>query len=163
MNRLALSLAIALCSTAALAQGTHAAPDTGATSNIVLTQFTVSTVIVFVLQALKKWKYFPWLNEQSKRVTRVVAAIASAAAGVGIHAQWNHAAGVLTISGLSLTAVVSFLWIWLKSHAMQEGIYRLYQVTNVPLSQLLELLKQLPQPVPSAAAVNVPAAKAAGQ
>lgn len=103
---------------------------TDAAANPVLTQVAYSTVIVTLLQLLKKAAWFPWLTEQSKNVSRLFAAFLSMCAGVGIHATWSHTNGTLLITGLSFYAILGFFGAWLKSHCVQEGIYRLYQATQ---------------------------------
>lgn len=111
-----------------------------AAASPVLSQVAVSTVIVVVMQWLKKASWFPLLTAQSKNVSRAVAALLSLLAGVGIHMTWNHDAGTLVISGLTLASIIGLLGAWLKSHCVQEGLYRLYEATgnNIDIKALAQ-------------------------
>lgn len=90
----------------------------------VLTQVHTGAVIVYLLQKIKTSKYFPWINAQSSRLNRWVAIIASAAAALGIHASFNHQAGVLTITGLTVASIAQFAGKWLQGFIYQELIYQ---------------------------------------
>lgn len=97
------------------------------TSNPVMTQVTLSAIVVAGMQWLKNSKWFPLLTAESAKVNRVVAALAAAGAAVGVHMVWAHPTDgtyVLTFSGLTLMGVLSGAWAWLKSFALQEMMFR---------------------------------------
>lgn len=87
-------------------------------------QITISAVMVYVLQALKKSKWFPLLQQQTTKLNRIAAVLVAGAAGIGIHTTYDHATGVLIITNLTMMGIVTGIWVWLKSFAVQEIIYQ---------------------------------------
>jgi len=83
---------------------------------------TASAVSVFIINLFKNAKWFPWLSAQSKVAARLWALALSAAAAAGIDVTFLH--GTLTITGLTLTGILTAGWMWLKSFAVQEWIYQ---------------------------------------
>lgn len=91
-------------------------------ASVLGTQFTASAVSVFVINWLKGQKWLPFVNANSKWLNRTIALATSGASAMGIHWAWS--AGTLTVTGLSLTAILAGVWMWLKSFALQEWIYQ---------------------------------------
>lgn len=87
-------------------------------------QLTVSAVIVFGLQILKKSEWFPWITHQTDKTNRLLAVGLAGLAAIGIHFSFDTVAGVLTISGLKLGTILNGGWAWLQSFATQEFVYR---------------------------------------
>ena len=96
-------------------------PDAG--SNIVLAQITSSAVIAYGLEMLKKWNKIPWINQNTKRINRIVSAILSGVAALGIHMQFNSEAGTLMITGLCLPCIVHGMWDWARSWVVTQLVY----------------------------------------
>jgi hypothetical protein len=93
----------------------------------VTTQLTASAVAVYLIQTLKKAKWFPVLSDETSKIgQRIWAILAAAGTAFGIHAAYSHASGELVLSGLptSIGAAGGMLWAWIKSMATQEWIYR---------------------------------------
>ena len=88
-------------------------------------QFVVSAIIVYLLQLVKKWKAVPWIAADTVKVNRWIAVAASFLAAIGIHTTFNSEAGVLTITGLTLTSIVTFAWTWVRGFVMQELTYQM--------------------------------------
>lgn len=108
----------------AMQQTAPAAPavtDNGA--NLILSQITVSAVIVWGLQALKAAKWATWVTNETEKLNTVVAVIASGLASAGVHwtGSW-HEGWVVTIP--SGVALLVGLWHWLQSYAVQQTIFR---------------------------------------
>ncbi len=99
-------------------------------------QLTASAVIVFLINALKKASWFPWLNAQTDKLNRAVALVFSGLAALGIHTShtWSASSGVfvLTVKGLTLAGILAAAWAWLKSFAVQEFVYRATRGNGAP-------------------------------
>jgi hypothetical protein len=120
--------------------------------DILSSQVTAAAVVSFLIAFLKKQSWFPWLTTETDKLNRVVAIVLSGLASVGIHASFNHAAGQLVITGLTLTSVAQGLWHWGTQFALTHGWFKATSASD----QLYGLLKQLiaaqqqrpPVPVP---------------
>lgn len=95
-----------------------------AAENLVLTQFTMSAIIVTVINWLKASRYFPWITKEKTTLLRLLSVLGAAATSVGITWAWNPAAHSMTITGLTLTAVLMLLWTVVKSFAMNEVVFQ---------------------------------------
>ncbi len=87
-------------------------------------QITGSAIIVYLLQVLKNWRWFSWLDATTDRRNRIVAIALAGLTALGIHAQFDATGGVLTITGLTLAGIADGLWDWIRSFVIQELIYR---------------------------------------
>jgi hypothetical protein len=94
------------------------------TSNVVLTQITMGTLFAGVLAYLKTAKWIPFVNKHSATINHIFLLLASAGTAIGVHAVWDSAAGSLTITGLSLTAILHGIWEWSKQWALQYLVQR---------------------------------------
>jgi len=93
-------------------------------SNIVMTQITLSTLLSGVLAYLKAKAWIPWFSKHSATINHLFLLASSAGTAIGVHAVWNHEAGSLTITGLSLITIAHGIWEWAKSWSMQYLIQR---------------------------------------
>ena len=91
-------------------------------------QIGISAVIAWVvsqlIELLKKWTALPWMNQTTETVNRIVAAILAAATAVGITMHYDPAAGTLVIAGLSLSAILTFVFQILFQWVMQKFWYK---------------------------------------
>ncbi len=94
-------------------------------SSLILSQFTASALIVWVIEQLKRAGWCRWIRADTDVLNRIIAWLAAGAAAAGIHFTFDSDAGVLTIGGLTLANVAHSLWQWLTSGAMQETLYRM--------------------------------------
>lgn len=83
----------------------------------------------FLLQWLKKSRWFPFLHEWSATWWKVlVSALTAAMSAAGISAQFDPVIGQLVVTGLTLTgighALLAFGVSWLSQHALYEGVAR---------------------------------------
>lgn len=87
-------------------------------------QVLISAVGVWVLERLKRASWFPWVTAQSDRAQRWAAVLIALVATAGIQVTFESDAGVLTVTGLTLTNVAHFASRALKTFVFQELIYR---------------------------------------
>jgi len=88
-------------------------------------QVTASAGIVLVLNWLKKSNRFKWLSGETPTLNRWVAIGASFLAAIGIHMTFDKTAGVLTVTGLTLTGVLTLAVAWFKSYVFQQTIFNM--------------------------------------
>ena len=89
--------------------------------------FAASAVVVWVLQMVKKSEKVPWITKETAKINRIVAVLLSGVAALGVTWVFAPAANgghTLSISIPSAVTLVSSAWLWLKSFAIQEWIYR---------------------------------------
>jgi hypothetical protein len=103
---------------------TQAVPALNDGGAAVLTQLTASAMVVWILQQLKKAKTIPWVSVETDKLNRWLAVLGAALASIGIHYTFDHTAGVLTITGLTLTGILTGTWHWFQSYVVQEALYR---------------------------------------
>lgn len=82
---------------------------------------TTSAVSVWLIQQLKKSKWFALLTPSSTTMNRLASIVGALLSATGIHLAFN--AGTLTITGLTLATAVPALIAWFKSFVMNELIY----------------------------------------
>lgn len=87
-------------------------------------QVGIGFVVVWLLQKAKTASWFPLVNAGTDKFNRFLSALAAAAATIGITWQYDPTGGVLTVSGLTLASVGSFLMTFISQGAIQEGLYR---------------------------------------
>lgn len=109
-------------------------------ADLVTTQVTISAVVVFLLERLKRARWFPWLSAEKEKVTQWVAAALAALAALGIHTEFDATKGVLIISGLTVAGVLHGGFEVLRSLAFQELIY--HGVVKKPAGELIVGVKE---------------------
>ena len=83
---------------------------------------TASAVSVWVIQQLKNSSWFKMLTPSSAVMNRLASAVAAIFTATGIHVAF--ASGTLTITGLTLSAILGAAIAWFKSFVMNELIYQ---------------------------------------
>ena len=83
---------------------------------------TASAVSVWVIQQLKNSSWFKMLTPSSAVMNRLASAVAAIFTATGIHVAF--ASGTLTITGLTLGAILGAAIAWFKSFVMNELIYQ---------------------------------------
>jgi hypothetical protein len=101
------------------------------TASVLFSHLTAAALVVYVIQFLKKTKYFPWLqNEGQVILKRVISVGGALGAHTGITFAW-HSLGagssgshqfIVTLPAWSVVA--AFLWRWAGQWVMQEGWYQ---------------------------------------
>lgn len=108
-------------------------------------QVVVSFIIVWLLQALKKASWFPWLTAEKTKLLKIIGVIASGLGAVGIGFHFSADTHELIISGLSFSGVLGGITSWIRSHIFQEGIYGGFQVRDLIVKTLKA--NDLPRPL----------------
>lgn len=75
------------------------------------------------IQLVKRLNFLP-LDDTTERLNWVVARIAAGFAAVGVHASFDSAAGVLTISGLTTWGIFMAILEYAKQLMLQEVAYK---------------------------------------
>ena len=87
-------------------------------------QVLLNAIIVAALQWLKNSKWFPWLSAETEKANRIIAVLLAGAAALGVHTNFDHTTGVLTITGLTLATIWSGLYNWLVSFVTQQTLFK---------------------------------------
>lgn len=103
---------------------------------------TTSTVAVWLIQQLKKAKWFPIVQERGTVfAARLLSVLAAVAGTAGIQWQWAPSTGTLAITGLTWTVVGIGAWHCVQHFALQEWIYQ--SAVNKPSPQaVLDALRE---------------------
>lgn len=114
--------------------------------DLVVSQVTYATLVVMVVQWLKKTRFAPFISYETDVLNKMIAALLAAVAAVGIHVQYDGSAHTLLLTGFSFVALGHGLWHFFQSFAFQEVIYHgaLKPAVKVPLKPLPPLLPPLP-------------------
>jgi hypothetical protein len=88
------------------------------------TQLALAAVSSMILQWVKNSAWFPWINRNTEKLNRVAAIVISGIGAIGIHMQYDGAAGSLTLTGLTAQSVLSNGWTWFTQFAFQHGWYK---------------------------------------
>lgn len=116
-------------------------PDAPGVSNIALSTFTSSALVVWVMQMAKKTRWFKLVEEGKPYLNRAVSLVAAMCANLGLSYTWDPHTHSLTIAGLSLVSMATMLWHFLNHYAMQETIYQM--AVNKPSGPSLTQQKSL--------------------
>lgn len=90
---------------------------------ILSSQIVVSAMIVYAIEWLKRMKAIPWVTYESAKLNRSIAAVASAAAAIGIHFKFDHEAGALIITGLSVASLAHGGWEVARAYITTKVMY----------------------------------------
>jgi hypothetical protein len=93
-------------------------------SNIFITQFTSSAVVVWLIQKLKNASWFPWLQHGQATVSRLFSMAAAAAVAIGINYTWNPQTRGLLITIPTVSALLLGAWHWLNQFVLNETVYQ---------------------------------------
>lgn len=100
---------------------------------LVPAQFTGSTLVVWLIDWMKRSDKIPFLNESTAGLNRLCAVIGAAITAAGIHfSMESTAAGVYTVSiaNISFETITHFIQGFAVSIATQQTILKVYQITN---------------------------------
>lgn len=89
------------------------------------TQLTAAAASAYLLNLLQRWEKVPWITQHTVGISHAVRAVLALAATVGIGWQWSAADHTLTITGLSLTALLVGGWHWFSQFAVTHGFGQL--------------------------------------
>jgi len=100
---------------------------------LVPAQFTGSTLVVWLIDWMKRSDKISFINEHTAGLNRLCAVIGAAITAAGIHfSMESTSAGVYTVSiaNISFETVTHFLQGFLVSIATQQTVLKIYQITN---------------------------------
>lgn len=121
-----------------------------ATSNVASTELGSTLLAVGGMQALKKAKWFPLLQEGQKVLNRFVSVIVALGISAGISYTWNPTNHSLLITNLSLSTIGVALFHWVSQYIYQETGYTVLQGLTA-----LQKVAATVQPGPNKPAVAV--------
>ena len=102
------------------------------TLSILMTQFTAGGIAVWLINKLKGWLgSIGIVQEMVSKIARIVAALVAAVAVVGINFAFDPTAGVLTVTGLTWSAMGVGLWEWCKQYVIQQGVFRINEAAKI--------------------------------
>lgn len=94
-------------------------------SDHTLSSVTTSAVVVYLIQYLKRAKWFPLLEQRGTAVAaRIASVIGSIFSTAGLQWQWMPETHTFLISNLTLSVVVYGIWHCIEHFALQEWIYQ---------------------------------------
>ena len=76
--------------------------------NEVLDTLSASAISVAIIQWLKNTKLIPFMDQHTSGINRIVAWVMAFLAGTGIHYQFDHATGTLTLTGLTVATILAY-------------------------------------------------------
>lgn len=120
------------------------------------TQVVIAGIISTLLGMLKKSSWFPWITAETSKVNRVVAIALSFLGTAGIHFAWNASSHSLTITGLALWPLLTFLWHGVAQSYVTHFYYKLTNSKLFPLVQQLAGALSQVQAQPATKAASVP-------
>lgn len=85
-------------------------------------QATTAIFVSFIMQWVKKSRFFPWLTVETETLNYWVSVIIAFLTGIGIFVTWSQ--GTLTISGLTATNIGHALVRGVEQWAFQTTAYR---------------------------------------
>ncbi len=85
---------------------------------------TLSAVIAYLIEAVKKSKYFPWISQETGKLNNFVSAVLSLFASWGVHASYDTSAHSLLITNLCFMCVIRGIWDWIKQYILTKVIYQ---------------------------------------
>ena len=95
-------------------------------------QIPLALLSTWAFQFLKRSKWFPWLSVESQKVNYAVGALIAFLSTVGILCNFDHAAGVLTISGLTTANLMHVAVRFFQQYAYQQASYKLVVAPPMP-------------------------------
>lgn len=108
------------------------------TASVLFSHFTSAALVVWLIQALKATKYFPWLQDEGQVVLkRAFSFFGAFATNTGIAYTWHTVPSggshVLTLTIPPLAVMAVALWRFAGQFILQEGWYQLvYNKVSVP-------------------------------
>lgn len=91
--------------------------------HVFISQLTSAAIVVYGIQKLKEAKWFPWLTDTTHTLTRITSAFLAVIGAIGVHVAFDQHSGILTVTGLTVTTILSGAWHWANQYALQQMIY----------------------------------------
>lgn len=87
-----------------------------------MTHLTTGAAVVYGIEWLKQWPALSWISGDSKRLNRVLSALAAALLAFGINWTGDAATG-WTINVPALAVLSAGAWEWVKQLMLQQLLY----------------------------------------
>ena len=107
-------------------------------------QFALALISTYALQWLKQSKFFPWLTVETQTLNRLVGAAIAFLSSVVILVSFDHVAGVLTVSGLTVANLLHAGARFLQQWAFQQAAYKGLVAPPMPGAMQAGAEKHLP-------------------
>lgn len=88
-------------------------------------QVSLALLVPYVLQYLKKSKWFPLVSYTTDKLNRTISAVIAFVAGFGIAINFDDSAGVLTVTGLTIAGLWTGTLHAVQQFLMQHTVYKL--------------------------------------
>lgn len=95
-------------------------------------QIPLALVSTWAIQWIKKSNWFPWLTVETQKLNYVVGGVVAFLSTVGILCNFDHAAGVLTITGLTAANLTHVAARFFQQWAYQQASYKLVVAPPMP-------------------------------
>lgn len=95
-------------------------------------QIPLAVISTYALQWLKQTRFFPWLTVESQTFNRIAGVVIAFFGSVGVLTSFDHTAGVLTISGLTLANLTHASARFIQQWAMQQASYKMIVAPPMP-------------------------------
>ena len=96
--------------------------------DIIGAQFTASAIIVWGINRLKNAGWCSFISAESDKLNRLIAIVAAILVGLGVHAEFDQAAGILTVTGLTAQGLIHNSLACVQSFATQQCLFRVSQL-----------------------------------
>jgi hypothetical protein len=87
-------------------------------------QITIAVITTYVFQLIKKSRWFPWITVETQTVNRTIGVVVAFGASIGVVATFDHTAGVLTITGLTIAGIGHGVARFIQQWALQQIAYK---------------------------------------
>ena len=87
------------------------------------THLTLSVMVAYFIESLKKSSRIGWINQHTKGLNRVLSLVLAFATSVGITYSFDPTVGTLVIDGLTWAAITTTAWETLKQYVNQQLVY----------------------------------------
>jgi hypothetical protein len=101
--------------------------DGAGSTSLIVGQVTLSAMVAYAIEFMKRSKYFPWLTKEKTALLRVLSGVGSslAAVGIGTASKWNAGdhTWTIAISGLCLSCIIHSGYALARSWLFTQMIY----------------------------------------
>lgn len=101
-------------------------------------QVSIALAVSWILERVKQGEAISWVRADTQKLNRWIAIIVALASSVGV--GFSYHAGTLTITGLTLTSILTYAWHWLEQFVVQEASYQL--VVKTPGAKVAAAVKR---------------------
>ena len=93
-------------------------------NELITSQLTAGYATAALIQWLKGQSWFPFCNDDTAALNRATSMVMSVVAAIGLHLTFDSTAGVLTVTGLTLTNMLHAAWASVQQYAITQAAYK---------------------------------------